>query len=527
MEDPMPVRLAATSTKEAPRPMSEHTSRSANCLRAEGVSKRFPGVLALQDVSVEIRGGEVHVLFGENGAGKSTLVNVFVGNYRPDSGAISLDGQVLELESPADGRGAGINAVFQEFSLVPTLTVAANIFLGREELKGHRLDDDRMRKRARDVLRELGFDIDPDTRVSSLTRAEQQMVEIAKALQGDPRVLILDEPTASLTERETDVLFDLVRRFRDRGLAIIYITHRVQEIQRIADRVTVLRDGHFVATIDAKEADESRLVELMTGRKATALYPSLPARTTKDEVLRLDRISTADGALSEIGLNVMAGEIVGLAGLVGSGKDEIGQVVFGLKPYASGSMSLFGKRFTKASPREMLKSGVYYLPPDRRSQGLYAPLSLEHNASIAAMAIGRFGRAGILQVRREKDSVRLIAERLSVRPWHPGRPVSQFSGGNQQKALIARGLLVDPKLVILNEPTTGVDVGARAEIYQIIADLCEQGVAVLLISSDLPEILHLCHRAYSVAGGTIRGEFADQTLSEAELLSSFFREGQS
>lgn len=492
-------------------------------LAARGLTKTFPGVLALQDVTLDIAFGEVHALFGENGAGKSTLVNLLVGNHKPDAGRIILDGKTLNLDSPASGRESGINAVFQEFSLIPTLSIAENIFLGREEVSGLRLNKKQMRSAASDVLRELGFGLDPDSKIERLSRAEKQMVEIAKAVQGDPKVLILDEPTASLTEKETEVLFALIQRLRKQNLAIIYITHRIQEIQKISDRVTVLRDGQFILTIGSEEATEDRLIELMTGRKSTSIYPSLPPEPPYAPVLELMNVSSQDGSIAGVSLQVSAGEIVGLAGLVGSGKEQVGRLIFGLSPLAGGEIRFQGAVLRKTTPRKMLKKGLYYLPADRRSEGLFGPLSLEHNSSIAAIATGKFHQGNVLRRKAEQAAVLRSSERMSVRPWFPSRPISAFSGGNQQKALITRGLLIDPSFVVLNEPTTGVDVGARAEIYELIADLSRGGVGVLLISSDLPEVLHLCHRAYSVADGAIQGEFAGPTLNEAAMLTSFFR----
>lgn len=492
-------------------------------LLARGLTKTFPGVLALQDVSLDVAFGEVHALFGENGAGKSTLVNLLVGNHKPDRGQIILDGNVLNLDSPASGRDSGINAVFQEFSLVPTLSVAENIFLGREEVSGPRLNKKQMRSAASDVLRELGFGLDPDSRIEHLSRAEKQMVEIAKAVQGDPKVLILDEPTASLTEKETEVLFALIDRLRTQNLAIIYITHRIQEIQRVSDRVTVLRDGHFIQTIGSDEATEDRLIELMTGRKSTTIYPTRPPEPSYAPVLELKSVSTQNGAISDVSLEVSAGEIVGVAGLVGSGKEQLGRMIFGLAPLAGGEILFQGSVLRKITPRKMLNKGLYFLPADRRSEGIFGPLSLEQNSSIAAIATGRFHYGNVLRRKAEQAAVLRSSERMSVRPWFPNRPISAFSGGNQQKALITRGLLIEPSFVVLNEPTTGVDVGARAEIYELIADLSKRGVGVLLISSDLPEILHLCHRAYSVADGAIQGEFTGSSLNEAAILTSFFR----
>jgi len=496
-------------------------ANGAPLLALHGVTKRFPGVTALKNMDFTLRSGEVHVLFGENGAGKSTLVNVIAGTYRPEVGTMALGGEPLRLESPADARSRGINAVFQEFSLVPTLTVAQNIFLGRELRRGRRLDNGEMNRRAAAILADLGFPLQARTPVTRLARSSQQMLEIAKALQGEPRVLILDEPTASLTEREAEILFTLIRRLKAGGVGIIYISHRMQEIRTIADRVTVMRDGALVSTLDVAEADEDRLVSLMTGRQVTTLYPKITSRRG-DEVLALHGVCLDAAEVRDVDLTVNAGEVVGIAGLVGSGKAEIAEACFGICPLTSGHITVAKQRVDAPSPREMLRRGMYFLPADRRKQGLVLPRSLQENISIASLGEPTLSRFGTIRRHREHRLVKAMAERLQVRPAALERPIGLFSGGNQQKALFARGLMRAPKILVLSEPTTGVDVGARADVYQLIKELCEQGAGVLLVSSDLPEILHLCHRAYVVHRGKVRAELAGGDLTEEAVLANFF-----
>ncbi|MER9236425.1 sugar ABC transporter ATP-binding protein [Mesorhizobium sp. M0622] len=485
------------------------------------MTKRFPGVVALRNMTFGLAAGEVHVLFGENGAGKSTLVNLIAGTFRPDEGHIVFRGKPLLLDSPADARARGINAVFQEFSLVPTLTVAENMFLGREIRNGYRLDNARMNREAARILSDLGFHLNPHARVDRLPRSSQQMLEIAKALQGHPKVLILDEPTASLTEREAEVLFALIRRLKAEQVGIIYITHRVQEIKAIGDRITVMRDGAYVATLDAKQADENRLVSLMIGRSMTALYPVIAEQPGR-EILALQDMSLAGTAVRGVNITVRAGEVVGIAGLVGSGKAEIAEACFGLHKLRRGEIRVEGANVDTLSPREMLKRGVYYLPADRRRQGLVGPRSLRENISIASLGEGNFGRHGIILRSKETDAVAALVSRLQIRPAKLDRPIGLYSGGNQQKALFARGLLQNPKVLVLNEPTTGVDVGARADVYALIKEICELGAGVLLISSDLPEILHLSHRAYVVHRGVVRAELLGEALTEKAVLANFF-----
>ena len=347
------------------------------------------------------------------------------------------------------------------------------------------------------------------------------MVEIAKAIQGQPAILILDEPTASLTENEADHLFDLIERLKRQGLGIIYITHRIQEIRRIADRVTVLRDGRRVATVDAGEVSEGRLVELMTGRTVAALYPTIAAQPGAI-MLQTQGLSLASGRVRDVSIVVRAGEVVGLAGLVGSGKSEVGRAIYGLETIARGTVEIAGEIVPRPTPRGMLERGVVYIPPDRREEGLVATRSVRENMSLAALGLPLFSRWGFLRRRREGRIVREIAQRLSLSPLNIERQVAYFSGGNQQKVVLGRGLTRDVDIFIFDEPTTGVDVGAKIEIYGFMKELCEQGAAILLISSDLPEVLHLAHRVYVMHRGEVRAELAGAALTEEAVLANFF-----
>ena len=490
-------------------------------LHLSSIGKRFPGVQALSDIDFDLRSGEVHVLFGENGAGKSTLINIIAGTFAPDDGTMTLRGQPLRLHSPHHARQMGINAVFQEFSLVPTLSVQDNLYLGREHKHAGILDKAAIARGTRETLDLLQFHLDPRAPVGSLSRAEQQMVEIAKAIQGKPSILILDEPTASLTENESHRLFALIERLKGQGLGIIYITHRMQEIRGIADRVTVLRDGRLVATVAAGTVTESRLVELMTGRTIDALYPAI-AHQPGPVMLQTNGLTLASGRVRDVSIDVRAGEVVGLAGLVGSGKSEIGRAVFGLEPIASGGVAIADDSVAHPTPRDMLNRGVIYIPPDRREEGLVAMRPVRENMSLAALGLPTFSRMGFLRRRLEGRTVREIAKRLNLRPLNVEREVAYFSGGNQQKVVLGRGLARDVKVFIFDEPTTGVDVGAKVEIYGFMKELCERGAAILLISSDLPELLHLAHRSYVMHRGEVRAELVGGALTEAAVLANFF-----
>ena len=519
-------------------------------LALSGITRRFPGVRALDRVDFELRRGEVHVLFGENGAGKSTLISVAAGALRPHGGTIRFRGEVVDLASVHHARTLGISAVFQEFSLVPELTVEQNLFLGAEETSFGMLANSRMRQRASEVLERLGFSLNPGQRVAFLSRAEQQMVEIAKAFRSELSVLILDEPTASLTERETDRLFTLVEQVKKEGVGVIYITHRINEIWRIGDRITVLRDGRRVATVDARtsvvhsppgECTErlirsqeranvvhspqgertegsvrsqeraNDLVHLMTGRVIGEMFPRI-RHAPGETILEVEHLIAADGFVNGVSFRVRRGEVVGLAGLVGSGKSEVARACFGLVPVSGGRVSFAGEVVTGRAPRQMLDRGFFYVPADRRDEGLMMMRSVRENVALPALSTPAWSRGLLLRRREESARTRELAERLDLRPLRIERQVGHFSGGNQQKVLLAKSLTRDVGLFAFDEPTVGVDVATRVAIYGFIRDLCEAGAAVLLISSDLPEILHLPHRVYVMCRGVLTAELRERTF---------------
>ena len=490
-------------------------------LRLEKLSKHFPGVVALDEVDLDLRAGEVHVLFGENGAGKSTLIALVAGAQRPTAGRIHFRGAAVELSSVHDARALGIGAVFQEFSLVPQMTVEENLFLGAEQMDGPFLGKRQMHVRAREILDRLGFPLKPMQRVAYLSRAEQQMVEIAKAFRSELSILILDEPTASLTERETERLFSLIAQAKAQGVGVIYITHRLSEIRRIGDRITVLRDGRYVATLDVADATEGRLVELMTGRVISQIFPTIAYRPA-ETVLKVEGLTTATGSVKDVSLTVRAGEIVGLAGLVGSGKSEVARACFGVEPVKSGRVTFAGADTTGLAPRDMLARGFFYLPSDRREEGLVMLRGARENIALPSLALPAFSGRLFLRRRSEQGRTVEIARRLNLQPLNVERAVDQFSGGNQQKVLLAKALSREVKLFVFDEPTVGVDVGTRVAIYEFIRDLCQAGAAILLVSSDLPEILHLANRAYVMYRGTLRTELVGGDITQDKVLSHFF-----
>jgi ribose transport system ATP-binding protein len=492
----------------------------APILQAQAVSKQFPGVLALDGVDFDLRAGEVHVLFGENGAGKSTLIQLLAGVHRPTTGNVRFRGEPLELQGVHHARMLGISAVFQEFSLVPTLTIEENLFLGAELTNHGILDKSGLRRRASEILQQLGFPLRPGQRVHDLSRAEQQMVEIAKAFRTDLSVLILDEPTASLTDREAQRLFAMIEQAKSRGVGIVYVTHRMSEIGRIGDRVTVLRDGKRIATLDVSETDDERLLQLMTGRVISQIFPTINYRPGQP-LLEISQLTTADQQVRDLSLTVRAGEIVGIAGLIGSGKSIIGRACFGLERLKSGRIVFNGYDVTGWSARQMLDAGAFYLPPDRREEGLIVLRSVRENVSLPWLS-RLFNRFGFLDRSRERSKVRELADRLNLQPRNIEHSVERLSGGNQQKVLLAKGLLSEVKLFILDEPTVGVDVGTRVAIYGFIRDLCGSGAGILLISSDLTEILHLTNRTYVMYRGDLRAELAGEQITQDRVLAHFF-----
>lgn len=494
-----------------------------NLLEMKGISKKFPGVLALDNVDFDLRYGEVHVLFGENGAGKSTLINIIAGTFPADSGSFVYRGQEITHLTPHRARVIGISPVFQEFSLVPELTVGENLFLGREVARLTFLNRRAMGAKARAVISELGFDLDPNKKVASLSRAHQQMVEIAKALLTDVKLLILDEPTASLTEAETIKLFALVNKLRSQGVGIIYVSHRMAEIKQLADRVTVLRDGKLIRTVDADSVRETELVELMAGRKIDVLFPHIDHQPG-EKLLDVHGLSVQSGLVKNVDFYARAGEITGVAGLVGCGKSELIRAIFGLEPIASGEVMLFGKQETTLKPAAMLKRGVCYFPSDRVAEGLALMRPIRENVSMAALDLPQLARGQIIKRKEEKSAIQSVVDRLLLRPPQIEPPVGRLSGGNRQKVVLGRGLMRDVKVFLFDEPTVGIDVGAKLEVYELMKMLLGQGAAIVLVSSELPEVLNLSNRVYVMHRSHMVAELTGANITEQAVLECFFRD---
>jgi rhamnose transport system ATP-binding protein len=475
-------------------------------LAVAGIEKSFPGVRALSGVSFDVAPGEVHALLGENGAGKSTLIKIISGVYQPDAGAIHVDGRPLRLESPDDARRAGIATIYQELLLFRDLSVAENIFMGHAPRShGGWLDWKAMAAKTEALLASLEItDLAPGRIVGSLSVGNRQRVEILRALSQDARLLIMDEPTAALTEYDVTRLFDLVRRLKSRGVGIIYISHRMDEIFQLADRVTVLRDGAHVGTRKVVETSSGELVQMMVGRQIESLFPKVDVPIGKPVLEVRDLVRRP--LTKSVSLTVHAGEIVGLAGLVGSGRSELAQTIFGATPAESGQILLSGKPVQVRSPSAARALGIAYVPEDRATQGLVRPMSVRENFSLASLA--KVARFGFIDTAAETRLAEAGVNRFRVRAGSLDQVVGRLSGGNQQKIVLGKWLANQPKLLILDEPTRGIDVGAKAEIHRLMCELAAQGLAILMISSELPEVLGMSDRVLVMREGRLAAEFA-------------------
>ena len=470
-------------------------------LQLSSVTKSFGAVHALKGVSFDLQAGEVHALLGENGAGKSTLIKVITGAHQPDSGSLTLNGQSIANLTPAAAHNLRIACIYQQPALFPDLTVAENIALRLEPASALRkINWHERHDRATQLLQRIGANISPDAEVRSLSMPGQQLVEIACAIGAGARIVIMDEPTASLTQKETHLLFAIVRDLRETGVGIIYISHRLEEIFQLADRVTVLRDGESVGTNKVDDLTETELIKMMVGREVSAIYPA--AESAPGEiVLALKNLSCAAGGVHDVSLEIRAGEILGLSGLVGAGRTELARALFGITPADAGEIILKGQRITISSPQEAVAHGIAYVPEDRRRHGVILPMPIAQNITMAIHP--RIFPGTWLRFGAERQLALEFIRDLDVRTSGPDALGGSLSGGNQQKISLARWLATKPRLLILDEPTQGVDVGAKSEIHKIIRRLAQQGLAVLMISSDLPEILGMSDRIAVMRGGTL------------------------
>ena len=483
----------------------------APILEMRGISKTFPGVKALHDVQLTVYPGEVHALMGENGAGKSTLMKILSGAYVADHGGeILVHGKPVHITGPMSAKANGIAIIYQELSLSPNLTVAENIYLGREVHRGPAIDRAAMYAGCADVLARLGATFGPRTLVGELSIAEQQMVEVARAIHAHSRILVMDEPTTALSNRETRRLFDLIQRLKAEGLAIIYISHRMAEVYELAERVSVLRDGGYVGTLDRSDLRPQTIVRMMVGRDLSSFYKKEHGDGALGRVV-LKVSGVADGKRVKSGSFVVhAGEVLGLAGLVGAGRTELARMIYGADPHTTGRITLDGKQVSFRTPGEAIEAGLVYLTEDRKAQGLFLDMTVGDNINLGVLA--RDAAAGIwLNLGHARQRALAAIKALTIRVPGPDMPVGALSGGNQQKVLLSRLLETNPKVLILDEPTRGVDVGAKSEIYRIIDDLAKGGAAILVISSELPEVVGVADRVVVMREGETVGEVGGAT----------------
>jgi rhamnose transport system ATP-binding protein len=486
-------------------------------LALEGVSKSFGAVRALRGVSLQLFAGEAHALAGENGAGKSTLIKALAGVHRPDEGTVLLDGEPVVFHGPADARDAGVAVIYQEPTLFPDLSVAENIFMGRQPRRSlGRVDHRAVRGATADLFRRLGVDLDPDQPARGLSIADQQLVEIAKALSFDARVLIMDEPTAALTGSEVARLFGVVRTLREEGAAILFISHRLEEVFALCQRVTTLRDGAWIASEPVEDLSEDDLIRRMVGRDLDELYPKTPAEV--GEVALSVRRLTREGVFTDVSFEVRSGEIVGLAGLVGAGRSEVARAVFGVDRWDGGEVEVAGKPLKPGAPSLAMAAGLALVPEDRRAQGLVMGMSIERNIGLTGLRAT--SRAGVMNRGSERSRAVDWAVRLQVKYARLADVVGTLSGGNQQKVVLAKWLATTPTVLIVDEPTRGIDVGTKAEVHRLLSQLAGQGVAVLMISSDLPEILGMADRVLVMHEGRIAAEIPRAEATEQSVVAA-------
>jgi ribose transport system ATP-binding protein len=486
-------------------------------LELEGISKSFPGVRALDDCRFELRSGEVHALVGENGAGKSTLMKIVAGVYHRDAGKIRLSGRVVEIPNPHAAHELGISMVHQELNLMTHLTVAQNIFIGREPRRAGVLDEGELNARTRELISELHLDLDPRAKVGDLAVAQHQMIEIARALSFSSSVLIMDEPTAALTDTEIDELFRIIRQLRARGVGVVHISHRLEELKQISDRVTVMRDGHYIDTVATADASIDRIISMMVGRTIYEATPEVPEHPSDEVVLEVRGLNRGR-QVRDVSFQLRRGEILGFAGLVGAGRTEVARAVFGADRPESGEILVHGKPVHIGSPTDAVRHGIGYLSEDRKRYGLALAMDVETNVVLASFR--RFlGALGTVRRRETRSITEREVQNLSIKTPSIAQRTRNLSGGNQQKVVIAKWLTADTEVLIFDEPTRGIDVGAKSEIYHLLNQLAGEGKAIVMISSELPEILRMSHRIIVMCEGRITGELTAAEATQEKVMT--------
>lgn len=492
-------------------------------LQMKHISKTFPGVRALDDVSLDLYKGEVLALCGENGAGKSTLMKVLTGIYKPDARSdseIILEGKPVLINNPLHARALGINIIYQELATIWNLTVAQNIFLSREPRKMGFIDSEKMNRDAEQLLDMLKIKIDVRRKISELSVGQQQMVEIAKAISHDSKILVMDEPSASLSYNETETLLNLIRDLREQQISVIYISHRLEELFQIADRITVLRDGKATCTVNAKDVTHEFLVQKMVDRDLTQLYVKGGDYTTDEVVLKVENLGWNDNGknslrIRDINFELHRGEILGVSGLVGAGRTEIMELIFGMRPYI-GKIFVEGKETTIKRPADAINAGIGFVTENRKEYGLVMLMSVLHNLSLVSLK--KYKKGCFIDFAGERDMGNKFIEKLNIRTPSSGQLISNLSGGNQQKVIIAKWLAQNPKILIVDEPTRGIDIGAKAEVHVVLQNLAQQGIGIILVSSELPEVLSVSDRILVISNGVCTGEFKRSEATQAKIL---------
>lgn len=485
-------------------------------IKIQHVSKAFGGVQALKEVDFEIFPGEVHAILGENGAGKSTLIKIITGVQQPDTGQIFLEGNPIRFASTREAQALGVAAIYQEPSLFPDLDIAENIFVGRQPLNRWGVAWKQMYQDATSLLQRLGLSLEPRTKARELSVAQQQVVEIARALSINAKVLIMDEPTSSLTQGEVEDLFTIVRQLRAAGTAIVFISHRLEELFALADRVTTLRDGSFVGTRAMSDVTTEDLIRMMVGRTLDQLFPKQEV-LAGEVVLEVEGL-TVEGSFSNVSFELHKGEILGMSGLIGAGRTNVAQALFGIEPATAGTIKLDGKVVTIKSPETAMALGLGYVPEDRKEHGLVLEMSIAHNITLPV--IQNFAKASWLNTSRELQAAKLSSQQLEVKMTSVEQKVGQLSGGNQQKVVLAKWLGTKPRVLILDEPTRGIDVGTKAAVHHLMSSLAAQGMAILMISSELPEVLGMSDRILVMRAGRLTGQFSRAEATQEKLMSA-------
>ncbi|GMQ58994.1 sugar ABC transporter ATP-binding protein [Vallitalea sediminicola] len=485
-------------------------------LKMKNITKTFPGVKALDNVSLEVKKGTVHGLMGENGAGKSTLMNILIGILQQDTGEIEFKGEKLNIKTTADALNAGISMIHQELSPIPDMTVAENLFLGREPSKWGMVNEKKLYKKTKELLNELGITIDPHKKMRNLSTAYIQLVEIAKAISYNSDLIIMDEPTSAITEREVLQLFNMIKKLTAKGVAVIYITHKMDEVFQITDECTVFRDGQYIGTGLSSELTSGQLISMMVGREVNQIFPKIEVEKFGEVLLEVKNLCHEE-YFQDISFNVRAGEILGFAGLMGAGRSEVMETVFGINKSVSGEIYVNGKKVKIKSPKDAIKHGIGLLTEDRKRTGLFLPLSVSDNTIMSDLNTYA-NNIGIVNEKKVNSACLMQKDNLKIKTPSIAQTINNLSGGNQQKVLIARWLLMNPDILIIDEPTRGIDVGAKSEIHKLMSQLAKQGKAIIMISSELPEVLGMSDRIIVMHEGRITGELARDEANQEEIM---------